>query len=112
MKIMLIFFSKKILVWGKRTILGPKMEHPHNFGSALRIFFKFCITKGVNKYLKILLVVFEKKFHRGQFVLFTPFSLFNWALPKLSQATVTIGSSNTHDFFHDYYWIFKQSEHD
>ena len=65
MKIMLIIFSKKILVWGKRTILGPKMEHPHNFGSALRIFFKFCITKGVNKYLKILLVVFREKISSG-----------------------------------------------
>ena len=31
-------FSKKILVWGKWTILGPEMAHPHNYGSAPRIF--------------------------------------------------------------------------
>ena len=41
-------FSKKILVWGKWTILGPKMAHPHNYGSAPRIFFRFCIMKGAN----------------------------------------------------------------
>ena len=33
-------FSQKILVWGKWMILGSKMVHPHNSGSAPRIFLK------------------------------------------------------------------------
>ena len=32
-------FSEKILIWGKWTILGPKIACPHNFGTTLRIFF-------------------------------------------------------------------------
>ena len=41
MEIILMFFLKKILIKGKWAILGPKMSHAHNFGSALRIFLKF-----------------------------------------------------------------------
>ena len=37
-------FSKKIC-HGKRVILSLKMAHPHNFESALRIFFEFCTVK-------------------------------------------------------------------
>ena len=33
-------FSGKILFRGKRAIFGLKMAHPHNFGSALSIFFQ------------------------------------------------------------------------
>ena len=33
-------FPEKILIWGKWAILGLKMAHLHNFGSALRIFFE------------------------------------------------------------------------
>ena len=69
MRIMLMIFQKKIL-WGKWTILGPKMAHPHNSGSALRIFLKFCRMKGANRYMKILLVVFREK-HLGQLDLFS-----------------------------------------
>ena len=36
MRVILIIFQKKI-VWHKLTILGPKMMHPHNSGSAVRI---------------------------------------------------------------------------
>ena len=32
---------KKTFVWDKWTILGPKMVHPHNSGSAVRIFLNF-----------------------------------------------------------------------
>ena len=60
MRIMLMIFQKKIL-WGRWTILGPKMAHPHNSGSALRIFLKFRRMKGANRYMKILLVVFREK---------------------------------------------------
>ena len=56
-----IVFSQKILVWGKWTILDPKMVHPHNSGSALRIFLKFCTVKGGNRLMKVTLMVFTKK---------------------------------------------------
>ena len=56
-----IVFSQKILVWGKWTILDPKMVHPHNSGSALRIFLKFCTVKGGNRLMKVTLMVFPKK---------------------------------------------------
>ena len=56
-----IVFSQKILVWSKWTILDPKMVHPHNSGSALRIFLKFCTVKGGNRLMKVTLMVFTKK---------------------------------------------------
>ena len=31
------------------TILGLKVVHPHNSGSAGRIFLKFCTMKGANR---------------------------------------------------------------
>ena len=34
-------FLKKLL-FGEMGLLGPKMAHPHSFGSAVRIFLKFC----------------------------------------------------------------------
>ena len=44
------------------------MVHPHNSGSGLRIFLKFCRMEGANRYMKTLLVVFrEKIIHLGQF---------------------------------------------
>ena len=52
---------QKKFVQDKWAILGPKMAHPHNSGSALRIFLKFCRMKGANRYMKILLVVFREK---------------------------------------------------
>ena len=41
-------FSEKISYLGKWAILGPKMAHPHNSGSAGRIFLKFYTMKGAN----------------------------------------------------------------
>ena len=43
------------------SILGPKMAHLHNSGSAVRIFFKFCTMKGANRYMKIILIIFSQK---------------------------------------------------
>ena len=40
-------FSEKNSQWGKSAILGPKIVHPHNSGSAGRSFFKFCPMKGL-----------------------------------------------------------------
>ena len=47
--------------YDKWAILGAKVAHPLNSGSALRIFLKFCGMKGPNRYMKILLVVFREK---------------------------------------------------
>ena len=41
--------------------MGPKMAHPHNSGSPVRIFLKFCRMKEANSYMKIVLVVFREK---------------------------------------------------
>ena len=40
MRVILIIFKTKF-VWGKWTIVGLKMAHPHNSGSAVRIFLNF-----------------------------------------------------------------------
>ena len=40
MRMILIIFKKKKILWGKWTILGPKLGDPHNSGSALGIFLK------------------------------------------------------------------------
>ena len=42
-------FSEKNSHLGKWAILGPKMVHPHNSGSAVRIFFKFSTVKRANR---------------------------------------------------------------
>ena len=54
-------WTKRNVVQGKWVILGPKMAHPHNSGSTLRSFLKFCGMKGANRYMKILLDVFQEK---------------------------------------------------
>ena len=42
-------FSEKKFSFGEWAILGPKIAHPRNSGSAGRIFFKFCTMKGANR---------------------------------------------------------------
>ena len=66
MKVIIMVCTKKNFQ-NKCAILGLKMGHPRSSGLALRIFLKFCRMKGANKYMKILLVVFQEKFHLGQF---------------------------------------------
>ena len=41
--------EKKNAHLGKWAILGPKTAHPHNSGSAGRIFLKFYTMKGANR---------------------------------------------------------------
>ena len=41
----LMIFQEKF-VWGKWTILGPKMVHPDNSGLAVRILLNFTQRKG------------------------------------------------------------------
>ena len=43
------------------VILSPKMAHPHNSGSAVRMFLKFCTMKGANRCIEIILMAFPKK---------------------------------------------------
>ena len=114
---------QKFFVQDKRAILGLKMAHPGNSGSALRIFLKFCRMKGAKRYMKVLLVVFrEKKIHLGQFDLFSLFLHFDcswsdWAKPLLiwysnSQDMIsfliTTGSLNSQDVIR----ILEQRRHD
>ena len=56
------FYQKnKILIQRKWAILGPNMMHSHKFGSTLKMFLKFCTMKGVKRYMKISVMVFQKK---------------------------------------------------
>ena len=52
---------QKRCVHDKWAILGPKMAHPHNSGSTLRIFLKFYGMKDANRYMRVLFVVFWEK---------------------------------------------------
>ena len=62
MKVIIMVFTKKNLVLDKWAILGLKMAHAHNSGT----FYKFCRMKRANRYMKILLVVFEEKNSFGE----------------------------------------------
>ena len=73
MKVKIMVCTKKDFVQDNWTILGPKMVHPHNSESALRIFFKLCRMKGANRHIKLLLVVFREKNSFGAIDLFRPF---------------------------------------
>ena len=54
-------FSEKNSHLGKWAILGPKIAHPHNSGSAGRFFFTFYAMKGANSYMRMILIIFKKK---------------------------------------------------
>ena len=57
--------------------------------------------KGANRHIKIYQLFFKEKFQLGQFDLFRPFLVFDWAWVEiLSQATVTIGSLNSQDMIY------------
>ena len=71
MKKIFIIFSKKILVWSKWAILGPKITHPHKSGLALRIYFWFCTMKGANE--NFISCFSRKNCHLEQFDLFRLF---------------------------------------
>ena len=47
MKVIIMVCTKKNFVQDKWAILGPKMAHPHNSESAVRIFIEFCRMKGL-----------------------------------------------------------------
>ena len=66
---------QKKIFQDKWAILCPKMAHPDNSGSALRVLLRFCKMKKANRYMKIFLF-FEKKFHFGQFDFFSLEAIF------------------------------------
>ena len=53
-------FLKKI------SFKSLKMARPHNFGSVLRTFLRFCTMKGTKRYMEIFVTVFLKKFSIGE----------------------------------------------
>ena len=123
MKAIIMICTKKF-ARHKLAILGSKMVHPHNSGSALRIFWKDLQNECTYCTWKFYSFFFSRKnFILGNLIFLGPFLLFDWAWSKLSRATVTIGSLNSQDmiFFmittgslnnQDMIRILKQSRHD
>ena len=54
-------FLKKILIVANEPFMAQKMVHPHNSGSAVRIFLKFSTIKGASRYMKIMFIIFSQK---------------------------------------------------
>ena len=83
----------------KWTVLGLKVAHSHDSGSAVRIFLKFCRMKGAHRCMKILLPLFEKKilWRNLMFLAFRPIFTVWLGMVKLSQVTVnwTLNSQDT-----------------
>ena len=48
------------------------MGHPHNFGSTVRIFCKFCTMKRANKYIKVIILVCIKKNFQDKWAILCP----------------------------------------
>ena len=67
-------FSKKNLIQGNWSILGPKITHCRNSGSAPTIFLKFCLIKRIKRYMKSMSLVFLKKVFRAS----GPFWVQKW----------------------------------
>ena len=101
---------QKNFVHDKLASLGPKIAHPLNHGSALRVFFKFCRIKRANRYMKILLIVFREKDSFGAIWSFWPLGhvlLFDWAWSNWVRPLLT-GSLNSQDMIR----ILKEWRHD
>ena len=71
-------FSEKKFSFGEMSHLGPKIAHPHNSGSARRIFLKFRTMKEANRYMRMILIIFLKKFSLGQMDHFVPKNGASW----------------------------------
>ena len=54
-------FLKEILIVANKPFMTQKIVHPHNSGSAERIFLKIFTIKGASKYMKIMFITFPKK---------------------------------------------------
>ena len=66
------FPEEKKIHLGKWAILGPKIVHPHNFGSTGRNLLKFYTMKGANRKMRMILRIFPKKNCLGQMDHFGP----------------------------------------
>ena len=55
----MVFLKKSHL--GQMGHFSLKMARCHNSGSTIRVFFKLNVMKGAKKYMKIALMVFQKK---------------------------------------------------
>ena len=65
--------------------------------------------------MKILLVVFQEKFHVGQFDLFRLYFTVSLGIVKIEPGHCyhsILNKQSGHDFLHDYYLVLKQSGHD
>ena len=62
MKIILMVFSKKSLIFGKWTILGAEKTRGHNSGLVLRISFYFYVMREIKRHMKVMSMVFSKEF--------------------------------------------------
>ena len=60
MKVIIIMVCTKKIVQERWAILSPKMAHPHDSVSTVRIFLKFFVMKGADSYIEVLLVFREK----------------------------------------------------
>ena len=101
MKVVIMACTKKKIVQDKCAILGQKMAHPHNSGSAPRIFLKFCrMNREVIGTLKLFCFL-RKNFILGNliFLTFRPFFTVWLVIVEVEPG-------------HCYYWILKQSGHD
>ena len=54
-------FAKKKSCLGQMGYLGPRMVHPHNSVSAVRIVLQFCTVKSAKRDKEIFLMVFLKE---------------------------------------------------
>ena len=65
MKIILVVSQKKKkkkILWDKWAIFNPKTLLDYNSGFSLMIFVEYCIIKEAKLFIKIVLIVFPKKF--------------------------------------------------
>ena len=67
-----ILKKKKKKNGGQLDHFGLKMGHRHNFGSAVRVFCKFCTIKRANRQMKVIIMICAKKNCSGQMGRFVP----------------------------------------
>ena len=66
-------FSEKNSHLGKLgKKMWPKMAQPHNSGSTGRIFLKFSTMKGADRYMRIILVIVQKKLFGEKWIIWGP----------------------------------------
>ena len=117
---MIIIFSPKSFLWGKWTILVPKMADPLNSRSTVRYLKNFAEWKGLIGKWKLVFFqgksfIWDNLIFLGHFLLFywdgwnSVRPLFYWILSQdMIPFMITTGSLNSQDMIR----ILKQSRHD